>query len=77
MESHIPIECMVSTLLWLHLIVPILIPDELHILQYAPYYDVFEMLNDDKMEHWGSSGVQKNKIVFKINWIHEKCKKKL
>ena len=28
-----------------------LISDELHVMQYASYYSVFEMLNVDKMEH--------------------------
>ena len=37
----------------------------------------FEMLNVNKMEHWGSSGVQKNGIVFKINWKHDKMPKEL
>ena len=54
-----------------------LIADELHILQYAHYYGVFEMLDVDKMEHWGSSGVQKNDIVFKINWKHHKNAKRI
>ena len=34
------------------------------------------MLNVDKMEHYGSSGVQKNEVVFKINWTHHKTAKK-
>ena len=40
-----------------------LIADELHVLQYARFYGVLEMLNVDKMEHWGSSRVQKNEIA--------------
>ena len=40
---------------------------ELHVLQYARGYGVFEMLNVDKRKRWDSSGVQKNEIVFKIN----------
>ena len=49
-----------------------LIAEELHVLQYAPYYGVFEMLNVDKMEHWDSSGVQQNKIVLKIHHTNTK-----
>ena len=45
----------------------LLIAYELHVLQYACGYGVFEMLNVDKKKHWDSSGVQKNEIVFKIN----------
>ena len=45
-----PVECMVLTLLWPHSIIPTLIADELQVLQYVRYYDVFEMLNVDKME---------------------------
>ena len=44
-----------------------LVADELRVLQYARYYDVLEMLNVDKMEPLGSSGVQKNEILFKIS----------
>ena len=33
-----------------------LIADEIHVLQYARFYGVFEMVNVDKMEHFGSSG---------------------
>ena len=44
-----------------------LIADELHILQYARCYGVFEMLNIDKMKQWCSAGVQKNETVFKIS----------
>ena len=40
--------------------------DELHSLQYVQYYSAFKMLNINKMEHWGSSRVPKNKIAFKI-----------
>ena len=40
LEWHVPIECMVATLLWPHLIVPILIVDELHVVQYAFYHGV-------------------------------------
>ena len=43
-----------------------LITDEVHVLQYARCTGVFEMLNVDKMEHWGSSAGQKNEIVYKI-----------
>ena len=68
LESHVPVEWIVSTLLWPHLV----IADELHVLQYARYYSVLEMLNVDKMEHWCSSGVQKNAIVLNINWIYHK-----
>ena len=46
-----------STLLWSHSIVTTLIAHELHVLQYALDYGVFEMLNVDKMKHWDSSGV--------------------
>ena len=63
---------MLPTLLRPHSTIPTLIADELHALQYARYYSVLEMLNVDKMEHWVSSGVQKNEIVFKINCIHHK-----
>ena len=52
-----------------------LISDELRVLQYARYYGVFEMLNFDKMAHWGSSRVQKNKTAFKINRKHHKTAK--
>ena len=54
-----------------------LIADELRILQYAHYYDVFRMLNVDKMAHWDSSRAQKNKIAFKINWKNLKMAKEL
>ena len=58
---------MVCTLLRPHSIIPTLIMDELHVLQYARYYGVLEMLNVDKMEHCGSSRVQMDQIGFKIN----------
>ena len=51
--------------------------DELHVLQYARCYCVFEILNIDKMKHWGSSAVQTNEIVFKINWKHHKNAKRI
>ena len=36
------------------------------VCSYVQYYSAFEMLNVNKMEHWGSSRVPKNKIPFKI-----------
>ena len=41
-------------------------------LEYARYYGVLETLNVDKMAHWCYSGVQKNEIVFEINWTYDK-----
>ena len=54
-----------------------LIAYELHVLQYARGYGVFKMLHVDKRKRWDSSGVQKNEIVFKINWKHHENAKQI
>ena len=47
-------------------------------MKFGRCYGVFEILNVDKMKHCGSSGVQKNENVFKINCKHyKKCQKDL
>ena len=68
--SHVPVECMVSTLLRPHSIVRYF--NRVWITRSAVFTRLwcFRMLNVDKMKHWNSSRVQKNEIVFKINGKH-------
>ena len=48
---HIPVECMVATLLCRIRSYATFFVDELHVLQYTRYYCVSEMLNVDKMSN--------------------------